>query len=55
MVASVSAIWKTIAQFAGYSGFTQTPNDIGSGAPPVKFSLSPSFKTIVRRSFFGWH
>jgi hypothetical protein len=55
MVASVLAIWKTIAQFAIKTSFTQTPNDIDSGAPPVKFSLNPSFRAIVRRSCFGWH
>jgi hypothetical protein len=45
----VSALWKTIAQLAGYSGFTHTPNYIDSDTPPVKLSLSPSFRTIVRQ------
>jgi hypothetical protein len=53
MVASL-AVLET-SQFAAYSRFAQTPNDIDSDAPPVKFSLSLSFRTIVRRSWFGWH
>jgi hypothetical protein len=45
MAASVAVL--DVNQLAAYSRFTQTPNYIDSEAPPIKFSLWLSFRSVI--------
>jgi hypothetical protein len=56
---AMSVAFLDVTQFAAYSRFTQTPNYIDSDAPPIKFSLWLTFRSVILCSWMtndtGWH